>query len=131
MRPIDPSYKYTTVTITTPARTASKTTVWDFSLGMDVILEELKILFAPGHVALTGVRVMYGGEPLIPWGQRTAFIAGDNERLPFDVGMYISTPLTIVTTNNDTYQHSHVLVSKYREVSAFDVQAAPGQIVLL
>lgn len=120
MDSIDATTKYLTLTISTPAHTASKTTAFDLSSQGEKILDALEILFAPGHAALTGVRVSYNGVVILPWNQNSAFILGNDERLIFDVGIYVAKPLSIVTTNTDAFPHVHVLTAKLSEVPTGD-----------
>lgn len=112
METIDPSSKVQTVTIATPRLSNVNTT---FRLPAPSILQKVDILFAAGHVGLTGVRISYNGIALLPWNQPAGFIIGDSERLPFDVGMYLDGAMTIATHNGDTYPHTHILSFYYHE----------------
>lgn len=109
---IDPQSKTIVSTIATNAK-ASKNTI--ITILPDIILEKVSILFPAGHAGLTGVRLVYGGVALLPWNQLTQFIIGDSERLSFDIGMYVSGPITVATTNADTAAHSHFLEFTYHE----------------
>lgn len=109
----DVDARYITTSIVTPRKTATKSTTWTFG---PAILSELQVLWAPGHVALTGVRVTYQGVTLLPWNQPTAFLLGDNERQIYEMGVHILASIVVVTTNNDTYPHTHYLTAKLLDV---------------
>lgn len=112
MDTLDVTKKYVTTTITTNARSNKTTQV---TLG-DRIVEQVEILFAPGHVALTGVSISYGGLQFVPYGQPGVFIFGDNERLTFELGLYAPGPWTVNTHNNDGVAHLHQLTWRLSEV---------------
>lgn len=123
MDTIDPLHKQAVVNITTPKSTNVTTA---FALGRPVTLEKVDILFAPGHVALTGVRINYQGVAILPWNQPTLFVVGDSERLVFELGMYVSGGLSIVTHNGDTQPHQHMLTFHYMEyIERNSLQALP------
>lgn len=117
MEAIDPASKVQTLTVTMP-KSVNVTT--SFRLPAPAILERVSILFAAGHVGLTGARISYNGIALLPWNQPTGFIIGDNERLPFDIGMYVDGPFSIVTHNGDTYPHTHIFTFFYHEWKGAD-----------
>lgn len=91
----------------------TKTTAFDF--GHDVVWDAVSILFAPGHAGLTGVRITYQGNAILPWNQAAGQIQGDNERLRYDVGLYCTGKLSVVTINGDTYTHAWQLTFFYHE----------------
>ena len=109
----DVSARYVELKVTTAAKTATKSTAWNIG---QAILEELQVLWSPGHVALTGIRLMVGNVALLPWNQPTTFLVGDNERRVFEVNYHVTNPLTIVTQNNDTFAHTHYFVAMLRDV---------------
>lgn len=106
MDTIDVTTRYSVADITTPKATNTQSTIIRLA---EAWVETVDILFAPGHAALTGVRLVYGGNIVLPWDGVGAFIAGDNERLRFVMGMYMPGPITIVTHNNDTLPHRHLV----------------------
>jgi len=116
MDTIDSKTKWSVTRIDTPRKTTTKTTTWDPSPDGDRILVSLDILWAPGHVALTGVRVLYNDFAILPWGQPSGQLVGDNERRKFGLGLYISKPLVIVTSNGDGVPHSHYFTAELIEV---------------
>lgn len=113
MKTIDVQTKYVTSTITTPRSTTLLTT--DIDVG-DRIIKTVEILFAPGHVALTGVRLRLAGVAILPWNQPNSFIFGDNERLTFELGIYVSSILRIDTRNTDSVAHLHQITFALMEV---------------
>lgn len=129
MDTIDVSAKYLRLRIDTPRKVATQTNV--FPLG-ERILESLSVLFPLGHAGLTGLRVNYNGVAVLPWNQPTQFVVGDNERLTFEMGLYVSAPLSIVSVNNDNVAHSLYLTAKLRELGAAAQPIAPdvGAVIL-
>jgi hypothetical protein len=115
MDTIDVQIKHVTATIQTLKNTNIKST--NIDLG-DRIIQSVDILFAPGHVALTGVRLMLNDVAILPWNQPTQFIFGDNERLAFQLGIYVPGILTIQTHNSDTVTHMHQITFYLTEVPA-------------
>lgn len=121
MGPIDVTTKYPTFDITTARNTNALNTV--VTLG-DFIVKSVDILFAPGHVGLTGVRLVYAGTTILPWNQPTKFVVGDSERLHYALGIYMPGPLTIVTHNGDGQaSHRHILTFECNE------RPTPGLII--
>lgn len=130
MDTIDVSAKYQTVDITTPKSTNAQTQV--ISVG-DRIIHAVDVLFAPGHVGLTGVRLLYGGITILPWNQPANFIVGDSERLHFQLDLYAPGPITIVTHNGDSQaSHRHIFTFELheRDLNAGIVQASPVPLLL-
>lgn len=112
MDTLDVSAKYL-VTSITRARHATGSTI--VSLG-DRIAESVNVFFTPGHVGLMGVAISYAGVQLLPYGQSGTFIIGDNERLTFELGMYLPGPVTVTTRNQDSAAHTVQLTWKVREL---------------
>lgn len=112
MDTIDPQWKHTVTNIAVPRSTNSQSTT--VRLG-DAWLESVDIFWLPGHVGLTGIRIQYGGDAIVPWNQLTQFIVGDNQDKTFQVGMYVPGPITVVTQNTDTFAHSFRLTWKWQE----------------
>lgn len=129
METIDVSNKYVVSDITTPKNTNALNTV--VSLG-NRIIKSVDILFAPGHVGITGVRIAYAGVVLLPWNQPAGFIVGDTERLKFDLDFYAPGPVTITTHNSDArYAHRHVITFKLQEVTNPNMNTLPTTIPAL
>ena len=111
---IDSAHKQATFRFVIARSTPLMTTAWNpVPAGDNYVLDWLDILFAPGHVALTGVRVRWMGGTLLPWAQPNSFILGDNERLRFDIGIPISNPVQVDQTNTDTVAHAHILTAQF------------------
>lgn len=123
----DVDARYLQTSIVTNARTALKTTTWTFG---PAILDELQILWAPGHLALTGVRVSVQGVTILPWNQPTAFLVGDNERQIYAMGIHIFSSITVATQNNDGYVHTHYLVAKLSDVPLTGDNPSPAALPL-
>lgn len=109
----DVTARYVELSVSTNKSTALKTTTWNLG---NFILEELSVLWAPGHVALTGIRILLQGTAILPWNQPSVFIVGDNERRDYEVGLTLIHPLTVQTQNNDKFVHTHILVAKLRDI---------------
>lgn len=111
---IDVQAKYLTTQVNIAKNVATQTTLVDLGERM---LESFDAFFAPGHVGLTGFRILYGGVAIVPWNQSTSFIVGNNERRPFTLGLHVSGKLSIVTTNLDkAYAHAIVFTFKLTEL---------------
>ena len=115
MDTIDVASKFVVVDITTPKNTNALTTT--FNAG-NRIIRSVDVLFAPGHVGLTGIRFNYGGVTVLPWNQPTGFLVGDNERQHYELELYAPGPLSILTHNPDAQNsHRHVLTFELVEVN--------------
>lgn len=88
----------------TIARNTAGLTV-NVNLGFRVI-DEIGMLFAQGHVSITGFRLMYDGKAIIPWDQPTTFLVGNNERRVLPVGLQVLKPMQFVFANNDNLPHT-------------------------
>lgn len=110
MDTIDLATKHSAVSISTAAKQLSKLTTITLPQAW---VEAVTILFAPGHVLLTGVRLKYAGNVILPYNGVGSFIFGDNERLAFDIGMYMPGLITIETTNTDTVGHAHIVTFRW------------------
>lgn len=98
---------------TVAARTSGVTVNVD--LGFKVV-DEIAMLFAQGHVSVTGFRVLYDGKTVIPWDQPGVNIIGNNERRPFSLGLQVQKPLVFVFANNDNIAHTFFWYIAFREV---------------
>lgn len=121
MDTIDARTKHVQIAVNIPKATNLQTTTWAAAPAGQYMLDEVAILFALGHATLTGVRLRYNGAVLLPWGQAAGFIAGDNERVTFPVGIYLQAPLLIDTKNTDRIAHVIQLVARF-----VPIDAAPG-----
>lgn len=123
MDTIDVSAKFVVVDITTPKNTNALTTT--FNAG-NRIIKAIDVLFAPGHVGITGIRFSYAGVVILPWNQSTAFLVGDSERLRYEVDIYAPGPLSIVTHNPDAQNaHRHIVTFELHEVNVGGALSAP------
>lgn len=110
MDTIDPGTKFSALNITTP----KKTLTLDTNITLpNAWVEKVIILFAPGHVLLTGVAIRYNGNTILPFDGVGQFIFGDNERLTFPIDMYMPARITVRTVNTDTLAHGHVVTFQW------------------
>lgn len=123
MDAITPDWQYQLVSVTVPARTNSATTALTLRNGW---LDSVSILFAPGHNGLTGVRLFYNGNVILPWDGVGTYIIGSAERLNFDVGMYVPAPITIDRHNADNVQHQHVITFRWKPYQQIKSGIAPA-----
>lgn len=131
MDTIDVSAKYQTFGISIPARTAAAApTSHSFDVGQRIV-DEIEVFFPPGHVALSGVRVEYAAVALLPWNQSTAFIVGDNDRIKYEFGLFVSKPLVVKTCNTDSLPHTVFVTFKLREVNYSAGPTTPSQVPLV
>ena len=108
--------KTVTVPANTPSTSPFETTV---KLEGDVLIKVI-LLIPAGHMALTGIQVLYGTYRLIPRGDE-AWLSGDDERLEWPE--YIELPerettLKIRAYNTDTvYNHTFYIrfVTTYKK----------------
>lgn len=129
MDTIDVSSKFIVSDITTPKNTNALNTL--VPLGNRKLVS-VDILFAPGHVGLTGVRLLYAGVAILPWNQPAGFIIGDAERLHYVLQLYAPGTLTIVTHNGDPrYSHRHVVTLELQEVSDPNMSTLPATVPAL
>lgn len=118
MDTLDVSAKYLVTSVTRAAHATGTTTV---RIG-DRIADSVTVFFTPGHVGLVGVAISYAGLQLLPYGQSGSFVLGDNERLTYELGMYLPGPITVTTRNQDSAAHTVQLTWKVREI------ALPGSL---
>lgn len=99
------STRYVPAAITVPPfTTAAAPQTTSVDLG-SVVLQQVEVLIALGHSWLTGLRVEYSGQALLPWSIPFDWIVGDGDRVPFEMDFDVSRPLTIRTFNTDVFQH--------------------------
>lgn len=128
MDTIDPAAKHSQVNINTLKNVANLNTTIQLP---NAWVDSVSILFAPGHAALTGVRLQYAGNTILPWEGIGGYILGDNERLNFDVGMYLPGVITIGTRNTDSLAHGHTVIFHWHTwKSGADVTNAPLPLVV-
>jgi hypothetical protein len=95
--------------ITVPAGTviaAPLVTPW---LTEDNLLNTVELVIPPGHNGLTGIRVMKGDVPIIPYSANS-FIVGNNYAHEFTVNDYVQTSdVKVQTYNIGSYPHTFYL----------------------
>ena len=129
MDTIDVSSKFVVSDITTPKNTNALNTLVQTG---NRIIKSVDILYAPGQVGLTGVRLMYADVAILPWNQPTVFIVGSNERLHYELDFYGPGTLIIVTLNHDTrYGHRTIITLELQEVTNPNMSVLPTTIPAL
>lgn len=126
---LDVDTKYLTLTVTTAAATTSQTTA--FNLGQRK-LQVLDIFWPRGANGLVGVRIEFASVAILPWGQASSFVVGNNERRIFDMGIQTIGGVNVVTQNNDpAFAHKVVITAACVELNMSDVQNTPLEIIPL
>lgn len=117
---LTPPIYYNEQQVSTPANTNDKSTTVNLGL---VVLQSVQILWAPGHNALTGVRLTLDNVQILPWNQSGVFIFDSATRREFSIGMLLQHPIIVHTHNADSIVHTHFLTFVYVDVQlASDVQ---------
>ena len=84
------------------------------------ILTRIEIRIPPGHFGLTGIRIKYGLETILPYRQ-DEWIIGDNELVADSPQIRLEhepTEITVEAYNNDdTYEHCFFLRFQVQEES--------------
>lgn len=129
---VQPRYVQAVISVTAGTSQATPAvTLWDVG---DVVIDALAVRIPPGHAGLTGLAILYGDTPLIPWPSGGApllstadFLIGDDVEWPFTLGFEVSNPLVVKAFNGDVYDHAFYLRAQVRDLSALDQQ--PTSIV--
>lgn len=131
-RTIDPRYIPTTVTVAANVLSTAPTST-NPNLG-SCIVESVNVFIPPGHAGLTGLAVQLAGVHVVPYGDNTAWVIGDDASLDFELGVEVGADLRILTYNVDlAFSHAFYLRWKIRSVaptSSDIANAAPGATVL-
>jgi len=95
--------------LTVPAGTAiaaAVSAVWALDEGT---LVNVRIVVPPGHNGLTGVRVLWAGTPIIPYGGAPYIIAND-DKMDWDINQDVNTgSITVQGYNLDIWPHTFYL----------------------
>lgn len=98
-----------TTSVTVPAGTlqaAPQVTPW---VTEDNLINLIELEVPPGHNGLTGIRVMKGDTPLLPWNA-SSFIVANAYTNSWPVNEYLPTgDVTIQTFNTGAYPHTFYL----------------------
>lgn len=87
-------------------------------------LESVRIVVPNGHAGLTGIRLDYSGETILPFSHPSTWLIGNSNDWLFDMGGFsITSKLTVVTYNTDVFDHSWEMHFK-----VIDFQAVGGQV---
>lgn len=122
-----PRERLRATTITTPPNTtaaAPQSTNWTVGNG---VVSRVDIVIPPGHQALTGVQLLWGGRQVLPY-DGSEFVSGDSDEITVELGLYVHTGIVVVRTFNldDTFAHSHIL-----RAYVVDVEREAGLILPL
>lgn len=83
----------------------------------NALLLDIEILIPAGHTGLTGVRVRFSQQQVLPFGSNSWIVADDYLRI-FDINQEVgSKTVSVQTYNNDIYQHTFYLRFHIRELS--------------
>jgi hypothetical protein len=88
-----------------PPVTPSNPLVLTDELG-DVWVNSVNVRIPPGHCGQTGIQIQYGGVPIVPWNDLTAFIVEDDKDYDFDVNFEFDQSLTVILFNQGAYSHT-------------------------
>lgn len=105
-----PRERLRTATITTPPNTtqaAPQSTNWTVGNG---IVARVDIVIPPGHQALTGIQLQWGGRQVLPY-DGAEFLVGDSDEVTVELDLYVHTGIIVVRTFNtdDTFPHAFIL----------------------
>lgn len=99
-------YPLTIVTPKATLQSAPLVTPWPLE---DAYLTSILIQVPDGHAGLTGLRILWSGQQIVPWGNNS-YIVSNNEILTIPITSYITASgLTVHTFNTDIYDHSFYL----------------------
>lgn len=116
MDTVDVSAKYLQLALAIAKKTALTSTAWPIDATGDRVLEDVTIMWPPGTNGLVGVRLRYNGVAMLPWNQATSFVRDNGRERTFEMGLFISHPLVVDLTNDDTFPHTIYLTAKLREL---------------
>jgi hypothetical protein len=92
----------------------------------DLILVAVDLRIPDGAVGLTGFAIEYAGRRIVPWGDDTAWIQGNNDELSFSVNFEVGTEVVFVLYNEGAYDHAFYTRMQFRYLPAVDPNAAPA-----
>jgi hypothetical protein len=97
------------IQVAVPAGTQQATPLVTPWLTEDNLLNTIELTIPPGHNGLTGIRIMKGDVPIVPYSANS-FIVGNNYTHEFTVNDYVQTgDVKIQTFNVGSYSHSFYL----------------------
>lgn len=104
--------------ITVPAKTAQLTpilTQWPLE---DCILNSIRIVVPPGHVGLTGIRILQSQQQIIPWGN-LSYLVMDNDKYDVQINSEIgASAISVAAYNTDIYNHTFYLRAQISDISS-------------
>jgi hypothetical protein len=90
----------------------------------DSILGTVTIIIPDGHSGLTGIRVLYAQQEIIPWSNDDWLVSNDEK---IEVGFndqVTASGLTIVTYNLDVFPHKHWVRAQISDLTGSNTVAA-------
>lgn len=101
--------RYFAVTLTVPAHT-DRAAPLDVVVPIDnLVLVGFTLTIPDGHVGVTGFALEFAGKRIVPWDDPDAWIIGNDEIVPFAVGIEVGTELVIRMFNDGFYDHRFFL----------------------
>lgn len=98
--------RYFPYPLTVPAGTPEATPV-EFTLPVfESVLEAVDVLIPSGHAARTGLAFSYAGERVLPWGDPTSWVQGDNQTLTLPIDLQVSGTVLGLGFNAGNYDHT-------------------------
>lgn len=117
-RPRRPIVAQVTVAASTAQASPAVTNV---ALGPNVVIERMRIKIPPGHAALTGIALRYGGKHVLPYADGT-YIVGDGDEIAFDLGFPVwGTNVQVATFNTDRIAHTFYLTFELSDMELASV----------
>lgn len=124
--------RYIDATITTPAGTLQAAPQNTTVLLGTVVLLEAHLVIPGGHKGFTGWQLRLANVAVVPYGNETAFVVGDDESLDFTFERFVGLGLVVRTYNLGQYPHTHVCRMKVTDPTPVEAAAAkPTAIVSL
>lgn len=88
-------------------------------VGALVVVEEIRVVIPAGHAGLTGVRLDYAGQTILPWSNPAGWLIGNDSDWVFDMGyLEVGAGMTIVGYNTDGIAHGFDVTFKVRDITA-------------
>jgi hypothetical protein len=121
------------LTVVTPKATpigAPQATPWPLE---DANLLRVEITVPSGHNGLTGIRLLWANQQVIPFGNNSYLVANDRTIVVEFNDYMTASGLVVGTYNTDIYDHSHYLLATITDTASARVsnsQAGSGAAIL-
>lgn len=114
-RTINPRYVPQTVTV--PPNTPSSAPTTTATAVGHCILDAVTVFIPSGHQGLTGLAIQLAGVHVVPYGDNTAYVLGDDSTDEFQLGVEVDQGLNVITYNTDqAFPHTFYLRFKCRDI---------------